>query len=140
MNRRPLIATAGSTAVIGLAGCLDILNDGNQQVNEDQISESITFEDREFDPLITNIGVNEAVEWHNATDRPLELRTNTTPGDAEDWDMSADVDPDGTYAHQFQSEGIYSYHDIVQTEFNSCGVILVGEYAEEDVDNLLCQQ
>ncbi|WP_161972915.1 cupredoxin domain-containing protein [Halostella pelagica] len=72
------------------------------------------------------------VEWVNETDEAHTVTSAEFHDDAESWDATPQLAPDGNAAHSFDFEGIYEYYCSNHGGGTMCGLVLVGDVSEDE--------
>ena len=136
MRRRTLLASLGSAASVGLAGCLG----GSAELAENEIGMST----RAFKPMGMTVEAGTTVRWRN-TDRgvhtvtayedniPEEATYFATGGfDSEQaakdaWYNSTDggLDPEDAFEYTFEVPGEYDYYCIPHEAAGMVGTVVV---------------
>jgi len=136
MKRRTLLASLGSAASIGLAGCLG----GSEELADNEIGMST----RAFRPMSKTVEIGTTVRWRN-TDRGVHTVTAYDGGipraadyfatggfDSEQaakdaWYNSTGggLDPESSFEHTFEIPGEYSYYCIPHEAAGMVGTVVV---------------
>lgn len=138
MNRRTFLATAGTAAVVGLAGC------GTTGASLSEDSYDVGMAHNAFRPPEYEVSVGETVVWGNVGSRghsvtayedeiPDEAAYFASGGFASEdaaldgWPNQGNVRPGETYSHTFEVAGEYGYYCIPHEAAGMKGTILVTE-------------
>ena len=136
MKRRTLLASLGSAASVGLAGCLG----GSEELADNEVGMST----RRFEPTTRTVPAGTTVRWRN-TDRGVHTVTayeDDIPGEAayfatggfdseqaakDAWYNSTDggLDSGDTFEHTFEVPGEYDYYCIPHEAAGMVGTVVV---------------
>lgn len=136
MRRRTLLASLGSAASVGLAGCLG----GSADLAENEVGMST----RRFEPMSKTVAAGTTVRWRN-TDRGVHTVTayeDDIPEEAayfatgefsseqaakDAWYNSTDggLDPEGVFEYTFEVPGEYDYYCIPHEAAGMVGTVVV---------------
>ncbi|WP_276258445.1 plastocyanin/azurin family copper-binding protein [Haloglomus litoreum] len=138
MNRRTFLATAGTAAAVGLAGC------GTTTAQLDEDDYDVGMAHNAFRPVEYEVPVGETVVWGNVGSRGHSV--TATEGaipdgadyfasggfDSEDaavdgWPNQGNIRPGETYEHTFEVAGEHGYYCIPHEAAGMVGTIVVTE-------------
>ncbi|WP_323190356.1 plastocyanin/azurin family copper-binding protein [Halostella sp. PRR32] len=131
MNRRRFLSATAALSTPLVAGCGDGNSDGSDG-EEDVADETVTITDESFDPVRLSAAEGATVEWVNETDEEHTVTSAEFHDDAESWDATLQLAPDGNAAHSFDFEGIYEYYCSNHGRGTMCGLVLVGDVSEDE--------
>jgi plastocyanin len=138
MNRRTFLATAGTAAAVGLAGC------GATSASLSENQYDVGMAHNAFQPVEYETSVGETVVWGNVGSRghsvtayeaeiPDRAAYFASGGfDSEDaaiggWPNQGNVRAGETYEHTFDTPGEYGYYCIPHEAAGMVGTIVVTE-------------
>lgn len=137
MNRRTFLATAGTAAAVGLAGC-SVTGSGNLSESEYDVG----MVHNAFQPVEYEVAVGETVVWGNVGSRGHSVTAygNQIPEEAtyfasggadsqqaavENWPGQGNIQPGETYEHTFETPGEHGYYCIPHEAAGMKGTIVV---------------
>ncbi|MCU4741822.1 cupredoxin domain-containing protein [Natronoglomus mannanivorans] len=150
MHRRAYVASIGSLAVAGLAGCTALGDVGESVFGETDYD--IGMSRNAFDPETYEATVGEPVVWKNTSgaDHTVTAYENAIPEDAAyfatgDFETEADArdgweratgtrgefNPGETFEHTFEVPGTYHYVCIPHERGGMVGTVVVSDSASE---------
>jgi plastocyanin len=138
MKRRTLLATAGTAAAVGLAGC------GATSASLSENEYDVGMAHNAFQPVEYEVSAGETVVWGNVGSRghSVTAYADEIPGradyfasggfDSEDaavdgWPNEGNVQAGETYSHTFEVPGEYGYYCIPHEAAGMKGTIVVTE-------------
>jgi plastocyanin len=138
MNRRTFLATAGTAAAVGLAGC------GTSTAQLEESEYDVGMAHNAFRPVEYEVSVGDTVVWgntgsrgHSVTAYADEIPDGATyfasgGFDSEEaaiggWPNQGNVRPGQTYEHTFDTPGEFGYYCIPHEAAGMKGTILVTE-------------
>lgn len=136
MKRRHFLSATAAVTSLGLAGCTGD-DGGDDEIDSDDIVDTIVLESREFNPLKISIDVQDALEWENAESERAEIRPIDDLGD--EWDIELDLAEGETGTYRFDSPGIFAFRERHRTSWTTCGAVAVGDNDEDDIPPLPCE-
>lgn len=139
MNRRDFLGGTGAVTLSGLAGCMGSDDDPVTDIDEEDISQTIVLDSREYDPIRSSIDAGEGVEWRNDDDRTYTVISSSRGRNMEEWDFEAEIEPGESASFLFEDQGIYGFNDYDLSTFSMCGAIAVGPSDEDDIGQLDCE-
>lgn len=140
VNRRQVLAIAGTAGIGAVAGCLgELLGDDDDVEIEDEVTVSVGPDNRDdFDPQIAHVEVGGTVTWewssgnhdvtsfHPANDLPNRAPDGTSA-------FSGDISgPGDTMEVDFDQEGVW---DVVCVRHNDVGMAMKVVAGFPDLDN-----
>lgn len=138
MHRRTFLATAGTAAAVGLAGC----SSAGASLSEGEYDVGMVH--NAFQPVEHEISVGDTVVWGNVGSRPHTVTayddeipdgaTYFASGGADsedaalsDWPGSGGIEPGETYSHTFETAGEFGYYCIPHEAAGMKGTVVVTE-------------
>lgn len=95
-------------------------------MTETPVSETVTLDGVEFNPVRLEVPTGATVTWHNDDSFGHDVTAAGFHDAADSWDFEASLGPDDTVSHTFDEPGIYEYVCTIHGESTMCGVVLVG--------------
>ena len=140
MHRRTFLATVGTAAAVGLAGCSS--TGAGASLADDEYDVGMVH--NAFRPVEYETTVGETVVWGNVGSRPHtvtaygdripEGATYFASGGADsqreaqaDWPGAGGIDSGETYSHTFETPGEYGYYCIPHEAGGMKGTVVVTE-------------
>lgn len=147
MNRRSFLQVAGSSAALGMAGCLGSPDSGSDGEEGTPVSDAdvamISDDGHYFEPDLVWIEAGGTVMWtnesgsHTATayhpdfDKPQRI-----PLAAESWNSGMFSEPGQSFEYTFDEAGVYDYFCISHEHRAMVGSVLVGHPDPHDQQGL----
>jgi plastocyanin len=142
-SRRELLTAAGTSLVVGLAGCngggrSDPATTAPPTTSPRPADATVEVDAEGFAPLRVAVDPGHRVRWENVDATAHDVTPDTAVGGAADWEFDADTVKPGTALDRvFEERGLYAYRCGIHGREAMCGAVVVGDVS---VDTALpCQ-
>lgn len=141
-SRRALLAAAGTSLSLGLAGCNEgasTTTNTSTTTSPPPADASVDVDAEGFAPVRVSVDPGDRVSWENRDATAHDVTPDTEVGGSEDWEFEGDtVEPGGRLDHVFEERGLYAYRCTIHGREAMCGAVVVGDVSVDTV--LPCQE